>query len=54
MNKKNINLRATFWMGLFVFFTIIPSIIFANQTYDLDEFDDLEKKSDNNDNYNQK
>ena len=44
-------------MGLFVFLIIIPSIIFANQAYDLDEFDDLElksldnqkKKSDNND-----
>ena len=36
-------------MGLFVFLTIIPSIIFTNQAYDLDEFDDLEKKSDNND-----
>jgi len=45
MNKKNLIIRATIWMGLFVFFTIIPSIIFANQTYDLDEFDDLEKKS---------
>ena len=45
MNKKNLNLRTTIWMGLFVFLTIIPSIIFANQTYDLDEFDDLEKKS---------
>ena len=54
MNKKNLNLRTTIWMGLFIFFTIIPSIIFANQTYDLDEFDDLEKKSDNNDVYKQK
>ncbi len=32
-------------MGLFVFIIIIPSIFIANQTYDLDEFDDLEKKS---------
>ena len=45
MNKKNINLRTAIWMGLFVFLIIIPSIIFANQAYDLDEFDDLEKKS---------
>ena len=48
MNKKNLNLRTTIWMGLFVFLTIIPSIIIANQAYDLDEFDDLEKKSLNN------
>ena len=56
MNKKNINIRTAIGMGLFVFLTIITSIIFAKQAYDLDEFDDLElklldnqkKKSDNN------
>jgi len=48
MNKKNINLRTTIWMGLFVFLTIIPSIIIANQAYDLDEFDDLELESSDN------
>lgn len=48
MNKKNINLRTTIWMGLFVFLTIIPSTIFAIQAYDLDEFDDLELKSSGN------
>ena len=54
MNKKNINLRTTIWMGLFVFLTLIPSMIIANQAYDLDEFYDLEKKSDNNDDKKQK
>ena len=57
MTKKNINSRTTIWMGLFVFLTLIPSIIIANQAYDLDEFDDLDlksldnknKKSDNDD-----
>ena len=54
MNKKNINLKTAMWMGLFVFLTIIPSIIFSNQAYDLDEFDDLEKKKKNLDNCNGK
>ena len=49
MTKKNIYLRATIGMALFVFHTLLFSeITFAYQSHDLDEFDDLEKKTDNN------
>ena len=57
MNKKNIYLRFTIWLGLFVFLTLLsPAITFANQNHDLDEFNELEltsldeqkKKSDKN------
>ena len=46
MTKKNIYLRTTIWMGLFVFLTILFSeLTFSNQDNELDEFDDLELKS---------
>ena len=49
MTKKKIYLRTTIWGGVFVFLTFLFSeITFAYQNHDLDEFDDLEKKSDNN------
>ena len=46
MNKKNIYIRTTNWIGKFVFLTfLLPAITFTDQGYDLDEFDDLELES---------
>ena len=46
MNKKNIYIRTTNWIGIFVFLTfLLPAITFTDQGYDLDEFDDLELES---------
>ena len=63
MTKKNIYFRYNIWVGLFVFLTFLFQVItFANQNHNLDEFEDLElksldeqkKKSENNDNDNQR
>ena len=46
MNKKNIYIRTTNWIGKFVFLIfLLPAITFTDQGYDLDEFDDLELES---------